>query len=236
MEPRSAPRKKSAKKSTPKPEPLDVESSPVDQGNTESERFLSLEIPGTGNIENIEDIHLWDDPQKEGKIKGFALLEFSTQLDALAAFHQLRKPDAVFGRDRSAKVAFAPIPMHPNEEVLSQVKTVYVKGLTDAWNQEKVKEICKPYGEVVKVTLSQSLGTKRKDYGFITFTSRESALACVGGINNAHIGEGEVKVNASIAKPRFKGRLQKQGTRGGFNVNEKTAVPSITEERERESK
>ncbi|XP_057477023.1 uncharacterized protein LOC130764734 isoform X2 [Actinidia eriantha] len=190
----------------------------------------------TGNIENIEDIHLWDDPQKEGKIKGFALLEFSTQLDALAAFHQLRKPDAVFGRDRSAKVAFAPIPMHPNEEVLSQVKTVYVKGLTDAWNQEKVKEICKPYGEVVKVTLSQSLGTKRKDYGFITFTSRESALACVGGINNAHIGEGEVKVNASIAKPRFKGRLQKQGTRGGFNVNEKTAVPSITEERERESK
>ncbi|XP_057482001.1 uncharacterized protein LOC130768908 isoform X2 [Actinidia eriantha] len=195
-----------------------------------------LETLKSYGVENIEDIHLPDDPQKEGKIKGFALLEFSTHSDALAAFHQLRKPDAIFGRDRSAKVAFAQTPMHPNEEVLSQVKTVYVEGLTDAWNQEKVKEICKPFGEVVKVTLSRSLGTKRKDYGFITFTSRESALACVEGINNAHIGEGEVKVNASIAKPHFKGRLQKQGTRGGFKVNEKSSVPSITEEIERENK
>ncbi|GFZ15229.1 hypothetical protein Acr_24g0014190 [Actinidia rufa] len=93
-----------------------------------------------------------------------------------------------------------------------KVKTVYVEGLTDAWNQEKVKEICKPYGEVVKVTLSRSLGTKRKDYGFITFTSRESALACVEGINNSHIGEGEVK------------------------VNEKSVVQSITEESESANK
>ena len=43
MPPRSAPRKKSEKKSTPKPEPLDVESSIVDQSNIES-GIESLEL------------------------------------------------------------------------------------------------------------------------------------------------------------------------------------------------
>ncbi|KAL7229579.1 hypothetical protein ACSBR2_008146 [Camellia fascicularis] len=185
-------------------------------------------------VENIEEIYLPDDPQKEGKIKGFALLEFSTHSDAMAAFQRLRKPDAVFGRDRSAKVAFAQTPMHPNQEILSQVKTVYVEGLTDAGNKEKVKEICTQYGEVVKVQLPQCLGSKRKYFGFITFTSRESALACVEGINNAHIGQ-EVKVKANIAKPHFKGRLQKQGTRGGFKVKKKSEVPSMKEETDREN-
>ncbi|CAL5323055.1 unnamed protein product [Camellia sinensis] len=40
-------------------------------------------------IENIEEIYLPADPQKEGKIKGFALLEFSTHSDAMAAFQRL---------------------------------------------------------------------------------------------------------------------------------------------------
>ncbi|CAL5364253.1 unnamed protein product [Camellia sinensis] len=71
-------------------------------------------------IENIEEIYLPADPQKAGKIKGFALLEFSTHSDAMAAFQRLRKPDAVFGCDRSAKVAFAQTPMHPNQEIRSQ--------------------------------------------------------------------------------------------------------------------
>ncbi|KAA8533828.1 hypothetical protein F0562_031345 [Nyssa sinensis] len=179
----------------------------------------TLKLYGIGHV---EEIHLPDDPKNEGKIKGFALLEFSTHSDAMEAFQRLRKPDAVFGRDRSAKVAFAQTPMHPSEDVLSQVKTVYVEGLTDAWNEEKVKEICKQYGEIVKVKLSQSLGTKRKDFGFITFTSRGSALTCMEGINNAYLGDGEVKVKASIAKPQFKGRLQKQGFRGGFKVGKKS--------------
>ncbi|THG20570.1 hypothetical protein TEA_004078 [Camellia sinensis var. sinensis] len=101
-------------------------------------------------------------PQKEGKIKGFALLEFSTHSDAMAAFQRLRKPDAVFGCDRSAKVAFAQTPMHPNQEILCQVK-------------------------------------------------------------------------ANIAKPHFEGRLQKQGTRGGFKVKKKSEVPSMKEETERKN-
>lgn len=62
------------------------------------------------------------DTKKEGRIKGFALLEFKTHLDATAALEQLRKSDVVFGLDSSANVAFAQTPIHPNQEVLSQVR------------------------------------------------------------------------------------------------------------------
>ncbi|KAG5533720.1 hypothetical protein RHGRI_027789 [Rhododendron griersonianum] len=71
-------------------------------------------------VKNIEDILLPGDTKKEGRIKGFALLEFNTHSDATAALERLRKPDVVFGLDSSANVAFAQTPIHPNQEVLSQ--------------------------------------------------------------------------------------------------------------------
>ncbi|XP_042502462.1 nucleolin-like isoform X2 [Macadamia integrifolia] len=179
-----------------------------------------LETLKSFGIEQIEEIYLPDDPKTEGKSRGYALLEFSTHSDAMSAFQQLRKPDAVFGCDRSAKVAFAQSSIHPSEEALSQVKTVFIEGLTDTWDELKVKELCKQYGDIEKVQLSRNLVKKRKDFCFVAFTSRESAVACVEGINNAQIGEGDVKVKANLAKPQNKGRLAKQGARGSFKVKE----------------
>ncbi|XP_077235520.1 uncharacterized protein LOC143877391 isoform X2 [Tasmannia lanceolata] len=179
-------------------------------------------------VEQIDEIFLPEDPKNEGKNRGFALLEFNTHSDAMAAFQLLRKPDAIFGCDRSAKVAFAQSPMHPSEEALLQVKTVFVEGLPSSWDEEKVKELCKQYGEIGKVHLSRNFSSaKRKDFGFIEFTSRESAIACVEGINSAELGEGDIKVKANLAKPQNKGRLAKQGARGGFKVKK---VGESTEE------
>ncbi|KAA8539823.1 hypothetical protein F0562_026515 [Nyssa sinensis] len=115
--------------------------------------------------------------------------------------------------------------MHPNVDVMSEVKTVFVEGLTDEWNEEHVKEICKQYGEIVK--FSQSLGTKCEDFGFITFTSRESALALWRGSIMLLL-----EVKASIAKPQFKGQLQKQGFHGGFKVKKERKVVSSKKENE----
>lgn len=70
-----------------------------------------------------------------------------------------------------------------------------MEGLTTDWNEEKLKEICKKYGEIVKINLCQSSGTKQR--GFIAFASSESALACVEGINNTAIG-GEAEVYVCV--------------------------------------
>ncbi|XP_024963625.1 RNA-binding protein 28-like isoform X1 [Cynara cardunculus var. scolymus] len=175
-------------------------------------------------IEHIKVIRLPEDPRIEGKIKGFAFLEFSAHADAVAAFQRLRKPDAIFGRDISAKVAFAQAPL---DEDLSQVKQVYVEGLTKAWNEKKLKEICEKYGEIDRVKLC--LGTRiKKDFGFVTFTSHESALACVEGINK--VGVSELKIKASIAKPPHNSQLQKLVCRGGFKVEKQIQASVLINE------
>ena len=68
-------------------------------------------------IEDVDEIQVPNDPKNDGKIKGFAFLRFNTCSDAEAAFHCLRKPDAVFGKAKGDKVAFARTSMHPREEV-----------------------------------------------------------------------------------------------------------------------
>lgn len=77
-------------------------------------------LKGCG-IEDVDEIQVPNDPKNERKIKGFAFLRFNTCCDAKAAFHRLRKPDALFGNARCAKVAFAHTPVHPREEVRLQV-------------------------------------------------------------------------------------------------------------------
>ncbi|CAK7337091.1 unnamed protein product [Dovyalis caffra] len=98
------------------------------------------------------------------------------------------------------------------------VTTVYVKGLVKSWNVEKLKELCKQYGKILNVRLPQNFGAKHKDFGFIVFTSHKSARACVEGINNAQLG-GETKVKADLAKPRFRGEMQKKKRWGKHHAN-----------------
>nr|XP_043633689.1 nucleolin-like [Erigeron canadensis] len=177
-------------------------------------------------IERIEAIRLPGNTKGGRKIRGFAFLEFSTHSDAVAAYQRLQKPDAVFGRDISAKVAFLVTPVHSSGDGLSHVNRVCVDGLTKDWNEEKIKELCNQYGEVVSIKLCQSSRFKQKDSGFITFASSESAVACVAGINNSAT-EGDSKIIASIAKPEQKGKLNKQGLRGGFKVEKQNEALSL---------
>ncbi|KAL6004824.1 hypothetical protein ACLOJK_005380 [Asimina triloba] len=168
-------------------------------------------------IEQIEEIILPGDPKKEGSSKGFAFLEFGTHSDAMAAFQRLRKPDAVFGSDRSAKIAFAQS-LHPSKEALLQVKTVFVEGLPASWDEDRLEEQCKKYGKIEEVRVPRKSGKKHRGFGFIEFSSRGCAIACVKGINDDKLGDGEIKVKANLARPPIKGRLAKIGARGGFKV------------------
>lgn len=172
-------------------------------------------------IENIEEMALMDDPKNEGQNRGFAFLEFTTHQCAMKAFKRLQKRDVVFGCDRTARVAFAESSIQPDEEVMAQVKNVFLDGLPASWDEERIKEELKKYGEIEKVQLSKNMNSaKRKDFGFVHFSTREEALACVEGLQSSELGEGDNKVKANIAKPQHKSRLVKQGVRGGYRVGQ----------------
>ncbi|KAJ7564328.1 hypothetical protein O6H91_02G013000 [Diphasiastrum complanatum] len=176
-------------------------------------------------IEALEEVTLMEDPQNEGMNRGFAFLEFATHKDALKAFKQLQKPDVVFGTERSAKVSWAQPLNEPDEEVMAQVKSVFVDGMPPTWDEEQVKERFGKFGEIERIMLARNMSSaKRKDFGFINYSSRDAALACIEALNNTEIAEGETKVKLKVmlAKPQSKSRSVKGGARGGFHLGQET--------------
>ncbi|GJR94671.1 nucleotide-binding alpha-beta plait domain-containing protein [Tanacetum coccineum] len=64
------------------------------------------------------------------------------------------------------EVSFEQSTKPSNDEDVPQVNRVHVAGLAKDWNEEKVKEICDKYGEIVNIDLHQSSKPKHKDFGF----------------------------------------------------------------------
>ncbi|KAF4395209.1 hypothetical protein F8388_001596 [Cannabis sativa] len=169
-------------------------------------------------VNNVEDLTLVEDSNNEGMNRGFAFLEFSSRSEAMDAFKRLQKRDVVFGVDRPAKVSFADSFIDPGDEIMAQVKTVFVDGLPATWDEDRVRGLLKKYGEIVKIELARNMpSAKRKDFGFVTFDTHDAAVTCAKSINNADIGEGDnkAKVRARLSRPLQKGKGKHAG-RGDF--------------------
>ncbi|KAL3833043.1 hypothetical protein ACJIZ3_007779 [Penstemon smallii] len=169
-------------------------------------------------VDNTEDLTLVEDSNSEGMNRGFAFLEFSSRSDAMDAFKRLQKMDVVFGVDRPAKVSFADSFVDPGDEIMAQVKTLFLDGLSASWDEDHVKELLKKYGEIVKVELARNMpSARRKDFGFVTFDTHEAAVTCAKSINNEELGEGEkkAKVRARLSRPLQRGK-GKHVARGDF--------------------
>lgn len=77
-----------------------------------------------------------------------------------------------------------------------QVKKVFVDGLPASWDEDRVRDLLKKYGKIEKIELARNMpSAKRKDFGFITFDTHDSAVTCAKNINNTELGEGESKVS-----------------------------------------
>ncbi|KAJ8544771.1 hypothetical protein K7X08_017354 [Anisodus acutangulus] len=174
-------------------------------------------------VEGIANVNLVSDPKREGLSRGFAFLEFSCHTDAMTAYKILQRPDVVFGHsERIAKVAFAEPLRDPDPEVMAQVKSVFIDGLPPYWDEDRAREKFKCFGEIARITLARNMPTaKRKDFGFVDFSTHEAAVACVEGVNNTELGDGNLKakVRARLSNPQPKTQAVKAGLSGGFLVS-----------------
>uniref|UniRef100_A0A803PFL8 RRM domain-containing protein n=1 Tax=Cannabis sativa TaxID=3483 RepID=A0A803PFL8_CANSA len=189
--------------------------------NTWTKKTISEKLKEYG-IEGVENITLVADVQREGLSRGFAFIEFSCHAEAMSAYKRLQKPDVVFGHlERTAKVAFAEPLREPDPDVMAQVKSIFVDGLPPQWNEHQVREQLKGYGEIVRVCLARNMSTaKRKDFGFVDFSTHEAAVACVEGVNKTELydGNSKVKVKARLSNPMPKTQAVKGGMCGGFRI------------------
>ncbi|KAK3433922.1 hypothetical protein EUGRSUZ_D01204 [Eucalyptus grandis] len=179
-------------------------------------------------VENVEDVTLVEDGNNEGMNRGFAFLEFSSRSEAMDAFKRLQKRDVLFGVDRPAKVSFADSFIDPGDEIMAQVKTVFVDGLPASWDEDRVRELLKKYGEVEKVELARNMpSAKRRDFGFVTFDTHDAAVTCAKSINNSELGEGDskAKVRARLSRPLQRGK-GKYSSRGDMRSTRVVGRPS----------
>nr|XP_018625788.1 nucleolin-like isoform X7 [Nicotiana tomentosiformis] len=174
-------------------------------------------------VEGVQSINLVADPKHEGLSRGFAFLEFPCHTDAMTAYKILQRPDVVFGHsERTAKVAFAEPLRDPDPEVMAQVKSVFIDGLPPYWDEDRAREKFKCFGDISRITLARNMSTaKRKDFGFVDFSTHEAAVACVAGINNTELGDGNLKakVRARLSNPQPKTQAVKGGLSGGFRIS-----------------
>ncbi|KAL1369748.1 hypothetical protein HN51_000118 [Arachis hypogaea] len=189
--------------------------------NTWTKEAIKQKLKDYG-IDGVENITLVLDAKCEGLSRGFAFLEFSSHGDAMLAYKRLQKPDAIFGHpERSAKVAFAEPMREPDPEIMAQVKSVFINGLPPHWEEDHIREMLKSYGEIVRIVLARNISTaKRKDYGFVDFSTHEAAVACVEAVNKSELGDGasKIKVRARLSNPVPKTQAVKGGICGGFRI------------------
>ncbi|XP_021683966.2 uncharacterized protein LOC110667439 isoform X2 [Hevea brasiliensis] len=190
--------------------------------NTWTKEAIRQKLKDYG-VEGVENITLVPDVQHEGRSRGFAFLEFSCHADAMHAYKRLQKPDVIFGHsERTAKVAFAEPIREPDPEIMAHVKTVFLDGLPPYWDEDRVREHLQGYGEIVRIVLARNMSTaKRKDFGFVDFSSHEAAVACIERINNKELGDGNSKtrVKARLSNPMPKTQAVKGGMCGGFLID-----------------
>ncbi|XP_017977005.1 PREDICTED: nucleolin isoform X1 [Theobroma cacao] len=169
-------------------------------------------------VDNVEDLTLVEDSNNEGMNRGFAFLEFASRSDAMDAFKCLQRRDVLFGVDRPAKVSFADSFIDPGDEIMAQVRTIFIDCLPPSWDEDRVRELLKKYGEIEKIELARNMpSADRKDYGFVTFDTHDAAVTCAKSINNTELGEGDskAKVRARLSRPHQRGRGKHIG-RDGF--------------------
>ncbi|KAF8413390.1 hypothetical protein HHK36_001371 [Tetracentron sinense] len=163
---------------------------------TEDELKRVIEENGPG----VENIELLKDPQNPGRNRGFAFVEYYN--NACADYGRQKMSSTKFKLDgNTPTVSWADPKSAPDPSAAAQVKALYVKNFPDSTTPEQLKELFQRHGEVTKVVLPPGkAGHGKRDFGFIHFAERSSALKAVKESEKYEI-EGHV-LDVSLAKPQ----------------------------------
>ncbi|XP_037951722.1 heterogeneous nuclear ribonucleoprotein R isoform X2 [Teleopsis dalmanni] len=137
------------------------------------------------------EVIIYSSPDDKKKNRGFCFLEYESHKAASLAKRRLGTGRIkVWGCD--IIVDWADPQEEPDEQTMSKVKVLYVRNLTQDVSEDKLKEQFEQYGKVERVK-------KIKDYAFVHFEDRDSAVIAMRGLNGKEIGASNIEV--SLAKP-----------------------------------
>lgn len=166
---------------------------PKNWDREELQRNLLERAPGITNVELLVD------PQNNDRNRGFAFVEYYNNACAENARRKLSMPGFKLGTNPPT-INWADTRGSTDSAAMSQVKVVYVRNLPESATQEQVWKLFEPHGEISKVVLPQSKpGQAKRDFGFIHYVDRSSALRAVEKGEKYELDGRELE--ASLAKP-----------------------------------
>lgn len=133
-----------------------------------------IEETGPGS----EVIELIKDPQNPPRNRGFAFVEYYN--NACADYSRQKLASASFKLDgNTPTVTWADPKSTPDHSAAAQVKALYVKNIPENTSTEHLKELFQRHGEVTKVVMPPAKAGGKRDFGFVHFAERSSALRAV---------------------------------------------------------
>ncbi|CAD6246445.1 unnamed protein product [Miscanthus lutarioriparius] len=167
----------------------------VPKGLSEEEltNIIKGKGPGVVNIEMFKDQH---DPNRN---RGFLFVEYYNH--ACAEYARQKLSSRSFKVDGSQLTVSWAEPKGSTDpsSAAAQVKTIYVKNLPENVSKEKIKDLFDKHGEVTKIVLPPAKAGHKRDFGFVHYAERSSALKAVKGSEKYEI-DGQV-LEVSMAKP-----------------------------------
>ncbi|XP_034243862.1 heterogeneous nuclear ribonucleoprotein R isoform X3 [Thrips palmi] len=141
----------------------------------------------------LTQVIIYSSPDDKKKNRGFCFLEYESHKAASLAKRRLGTGRIkVWGCD--IIVDWADPQEEPDESTMSKVKVLYVRNLTQDCSEEKMKESFEQFGKVERVK-------KIKDYAFVHFEERDSAVKAMEELNGKDIVGGGSAIEVSLAKP-----------------------------------
>ncbi|MCO5602848.1 hypothetical protein L7F22_056987 [Adiantum nelumboides] len=171
---------------------------PKNWDREELQRNLLERAPG------ITSLELLMDPQNNDRNRGFAFVEYYNHACAENARRKLSMPGYKLGTNPPT-INWADSRGTSDSVAMSQVKVVYVRNLPESATQEQVWKLFERHGEISKVVLPQSKpGQPKRDFGFVHYVERSSALKAVEKGEKYELDGRELE--ASLAKPQSEKR------------------------------
>ncbi|KAI3743996.1 hypothetical protein L1987_57068 [Smallanthus sonchifolius] len=162
---------------------------------TDDEFRKLIEETGPGS----EVIELIKDPQNPTRNRGFAFVEYYN--NACADYSRQKLASASFKLDgNSPTVTWADPKISPDHSAAAQVKALYVKNIPENTPIEQLKELFQRHGEVTRVVMPPAKVGCKRDFGFVHFAERSSALKAVKDSEKYEV-DGQV-LEVVLAKPQ----------------------------------
>ncbi|CAA0808858.1 RNA-binding (RRM/RBD/RNP motifs) family protein [Striga hermonthica] len=159
-----------------------------------------IEATGPG----AEVIELIKDPQNPTRNRGFAFVEYYN--NACADYSRQKMSSPSFKLDgNTPTVTWADPKITSDHSAAAQVKALYVKNIPENTSIEQLKELFQQHGEVTKVVMPPAKSGGKRDFGFVHYAERLSALKAVKETEKYEINGQLLEV--VLAKPQTEKRF-----------------------------